>query len=111
MIGFQQNNRTCNLFFTFEFLTNIGNYLLAHPLFNLLNYGLGKTNAYSHYNTVNMFIHTGGMLYKCRDGIFYTLISVLTVASNNNDDDGDDAKYNWKCHISKLGIIESLFAI
>jgi len=22
------------------------------------------------YNTVNMFIHTGGMLYRCRDGIF-----------------------------------------
>ena len=56
-------------------------------------------------------MHTGGMLYECRDGIFYALISVLTVASNNNDDDGNDAKYNWKCHISKLGIIESLFAI
>lgn len=57
-----------------------------------------------------MFIHTGGMLYRYRDGIF-CLVPILTVSSNNDDDDGDDAKNDWKCHISKLRVIETLFAI
>jgi hypothetical protein len=43
-----------------------------------------------------MFIHTGGMLYKYRGGIF--LVSILTVTSKNNDDNGNNAKNDWKCH-------------
>ncbi len=56
-----------------------------------------------------MFIHTGGMLYRYRDGIF--LVSILTVTSNNNDDDGNYAKNDGESHNSKLRIIEGLFAI
>lgn len=44
------------------------------------------------------------------EAVFF-LVSILTVTSNNNNDDGNDAKNDWKCHISKLRVIDLLFAI
>jgi hypothetical protein len=30
--------------------------------------------------------------------VFFCLVPISTVTSNDNDDDGNDAKDDWKCH-------------